>query len=293
VIIPTFNAGNYIAETIQSVLNQTYRNYEVIVVDDGSTDNTLDVLKRFEARIKLLTKSNGGPASARNLGIKNSTGEFIAFQDSDDLWTEDKLDKQVTFLEKHPEVGLLFSEAIMFTEEEGEKKIQRKIGYIVNPSFCNLLYGNCIPNLTVIIRRSCIDKIGLLNESKELIAVEDYEYWLRIAKTFPIAGMPGPLAYYRIREGNLMGDGGNIDKGMRLALAAICEVEKLFPNMWDECKIDRDLLFARLYIRAGFAWKQKGDWKECLSRFAGALKLSRNTRVFRWIIAATLLKRWS
>ncbi len=293
VIIPAYNAEHFVAETIRSVLAQTYSNYEVIAVDDGSTDNTLEVLRRHEPQIKVLTKSNGGPASARNLAIKNSVGEYIAFLDSDDLWIEDKLREQVAFLDKNPELGLLYSEALMFTEEAGEKKIQMKFGYTDNPTFCKLVYGNFIPNLTAVIRRACIDRIGFLNESKALIAVEDYEYWLKIARVFPIAGIPRPLAYYRIREGNLMGDGSDIDKGVNLALAAIREVEKSYPEMWEECGIDRSLLFARMYIRAGFAWKQKGAWKECLLRYVKALRSSRNPKVLRWIAAATLLKRWS
>jgi glycosyltransferase involved in cell wall biosynthesis len=293
VIIPVYNAEEYLAETIRSVFAQTYRDYEIIAVDDGSTDNTLHALRRFEPQIKVLAKTNGGPASARNLAINNSTGEYIAFLDSDDIWIEDKLEEQVAFLDKNTEMGLLFGEALMFVTVNSEKKVQGKIGYTRDPRFCQLLYGDFIPNSTVIIRRACIDKIGLLNESKELIAVEDYEYWMRIAKVFPIAGIPRPLAYYRIRQGNLMGDGGDIDKGLNLALSAINEVEKLFPRMWEECGTDRNLLFARLHVRAGFAWKQKSVWKACFSNFARAVAYSRKPRVFRWIIAATLLKRWS
>jgi glycosyltransferase involved in cell wall biosynthesis len=293
VVIPAYNAEEYLTETIRSVFAQTYRDYEIIAVDDGSTDNTLRALRRFEPRIKVLTKPNGGPASARNLAINNSTGEYIAFLDSDDIWIRDKLEEQVAFLDKNTEMGLLFGEALMFVDEKGEKKIQGKIGYTGDPGFCQLLYGDFIPNSTVIIRRSCVDKIGLLNESKELIAAEDYEYWMRIAKVFPIAGIPRPLVYYRIREGNLMGDGRNIDKGLNLALNVINEVEKLFPRMWEECGTDRNQLIARLHIRAGFAWKQRGFWKECFFKFAKALTYSPKPRVFRWIIAAGLLKRWS
>ncbi len=293
VIIPAFNAEKYLAETIQSVLAQTYESYEVIAVDDGSTDNTLQVLRTFEPQIKVLTKTNGGPATARNLAIGNSTGEFIAFLDSDDIWTTDKLQEQAAFLDDHPGIGLLFSEALMFIVENDEKKIIRKIGYTAGPTFCSLLWGNYIPNSTVVIRRSCIDQVGLLNESKDLIASEDYEYWMRIARRFPLAGIPKPLAHYRVREGNLMGDSKDIDKGVRLALAAICEVEKVYPQMWDECRIDRNKLFARMHIRAGFAWKQRGEWKECLLRFARALGICKKPRVMRWIIAATILKRWS
>jgi glycosyltransferase involved in cell wall biosynthesis len=295
VIIPAFNSEKYIAEAIESVLAQTYRGYEIIVVDDGSTDNTLQLLKQYDSRVKVLTKPNGGPASARNLAIKNSNGEYLAFLDSDDLWMKEKLEEQLAFLEKHPEVGLTFGEMLIFEEKGGKRIIQSKVGYTRDPTFRQLLFGNYIPNSTVVIRRKCVDKVGLLNESKELIAVEDHEYWMRIARSFPLAGIPNPLAYYRIRNGNIMGAGENydIDKGLKLAMAAIGEAEKQFPRMWEECQVDRDLLFARLHIRAGFAWKKRGNWKECMLRFIKALKFSRNPRVVRWIIAATILKRWS
>lgn len=293
VVIPAYNAEDYIAATIESVFAQTCQDYEIIVVDDGSTDRTLQVLRNFEPRIKVLAKPNGGPASARNLAIKNSVGEFIAFLDSDDLWAPGKLAEQIAFLDQHPEVSLLFGEALMFSEINGEKIIQRKIGYTGDPTFRQLLFGDFIPNSTVIIRRACIERVGLLNESRDLIAVEDYEYWMRIAHAFPMAGIAKPLAYYCIRDGNLMGDGGNIDRGHDLAIAAIKEIERQFPQIWEETQVDRDLLFARLQIRAAFAWKERGQWRECLKRFARAFKITRKPRVFRWIIAASLLKRWS
>ena len=213
VIIPAFNTEKFLAETIRSVLDQTYGDYEVIVVDDGSSDGTLDVARSFEPRIKVLAQPNGGPASARNLAIKNSQGDYIAFLDSDDLWMTDKLEEQVAFLESNPAVGLVYSEALMFTGNNGADENQREDRlYLTILHFRSLLFGDYIPNSTVVIRRACVDKVGLLNESRELIGVEDYEYWMRVARHFTMAGIPRPLAYYRIREGNLMGDGRDINK---------------------------------------------------------------------------------
>jgi glycosyltransferase involved in cell wall biosynthesis len=291
VVIPAYNSENLIAETIESVLNQTYQNYEIVAVDDGSTDCTLNVLRRYTPRVKILTKQNGGPASARNLAIQNSSGEYIAFLDNDDLWVEGKLEEQVAFLDKHSDIGLLFSEALMFSQENGKRRILRKIGYTVNPTFYLLLFGNFIPSSTAVIRRACVDKVGLLNES--LIGTDDYEYWMRIARTYPMAAIPKPLAYYRIHEGNYLGDGRHIEKELDLTLAAIYEIEKLFPKMWQEYKIDRDLVLARFHIRAGFAWKLRGDWGNCLRKYLEALSYSIKLRVFRWLVAATILKRWS
>lgn len=293
VIIPAYNAEKYLAETIRSVLDQSYSDFEVIVVDDGSSDGTLGVARGFEPKVKALSKSNGGPASARNLAIRHSQGEYLAFLDSDDLWVEDKLEEQVAVLDANPKVGLVYGEALMFAGNAGEQKVEGKIGFTSDPSFRLLLFGDYIPNSTVMIRRACVDIIGLLNESRELIGVEDYEYWMRMARHFPMIGIPRPLAYYRIREGNLMGDGRDINKGLNLSIAAIREIERLYPNLWEECQVDREKLFARLHIRAGFAWKGKRDWKQCAARFREALDYSSNPVVFRWMVAAMLLKRWS
>lgn len=297
VIIPAYNSAAFIAETIRSVLAQTYDNVEIIVVDDGSTDATLDVLSEFGEQITVLTKSNGGPASARNLAIRNSTGAYIAFLDADDLWMPEKLMEQVAFLESHPEVGMTYSEALMFVEpfEEasGEKQIRGKIGFTGETSFCHLLLGDHIPNSTVLMRRNCVETIGWLNESRALVAVEDYEYWLRLARAFPIRAIAKPMAYYRVHAHNLMGEGDDIEKSLRLPMRALEEIERLFPDCWRECEMEKDVLFARLTIRAGFAYKQRGDWWNCLKKFRQALGHRCNVRVLRWIVAAILLKRWS
>jgi glycosyltransferase involved in cell wall biosynthesis len=91
VIIPAYNTATYLAEAVESVLKQSFRGFEILIVDDGSTDDTLEVARRFEPQVRVFSKENGGPASARNLAINNSTGEYLAFLDSDDLWEEDKL----------------------------------------------------------------------------------------------------------------------------------------------------------------------------------------------------------
>jgi len=290
VIIPAYNAEGYIADTLQSVFEQTYSNYEVIVVDDGSEDGTLPLLESYTPRITVFSKPNGGPASARNVAIRHSDGEFIAFLDSDDLWHRNKLEEQIRFMEENPAIGLAYSEALMVGDGLME---ERKIGFTDNPTFCKLLYGDFIPNSTVVIRRSCVEKVGLLDESRELIAAEDYEYWLRIAKHFTITGIPRPLAYYRVRGGSLMGDGKDIEKGLKLALEVLRRTEERYPQMWVECGIDRELLFARLHVRAGFAWKNAGNWGRCLLKYANALRHRFKLRVLRWIVAATVLKRWS
>jgi glycosyltransferase involved in cell wall biosynthesis len=293
VIIPCYNAAEFISETIESVLCQTLPAAEILVIDDGSTDRSLDVLSRFGSRIRVISKVNGGPASARNLGISAASGDFIALLDSDDLWVEEKLARQMAVMEACPETALLFSEAWMFREEGGERIPLQRIGYTGDPSLRQLLFGDFIPNSTVLLRRECVESIGPLNEKRELIGVEDYEYWMRIARRYRIRGIAEPLAWYRIREGNLMGAGEDIDKGLRLALVALGEIERRAPEIWEDCGVDRGRLHARLHLRAGFAWRRRGEWRRWLEQNLAALGCCAHPRVWRWMIAAALLRRWS
>lgn len=293
VIIPAWNAERYLAETIESALAQTRPPSEIIVVDDGSEDRTLEVAQRYAPRVRAIRKPNGGPASARNEAIRNSSGEYLAFLDSDDVWVADKLEEQVAYLDRHREVGLVYGQALIFTQQGVERVFGRRIGFTEDPSFRLLLYGDFIPNSTVVIRRGCAEAVGPLNERRDLIAVEDYEYWMRIARRFPIAGISRPLAYYRLRDGNLMGDGADIDKGVRLSIAALREIERLHPEIWNEFAVDREMLFARLHIRAGFAWKQRRAWRQVSRQFREALRCRMHPRVVRWMAAAMILREWS
>ena len=191
VIIPTYNRGHLIERSIVSVLNQTYRDFELIVVDDGSTDNTKEVVKSIlDERIKYMRSPvNRGPANARNIGIRGAKGEYIAFQDSDDEWLPDKLEKQVKrFQEASPNTGMVYGR-IAFWEGEvivgeipsKETPTEDKEGYI----FKRLLMGNLIGTPVMLIKKSVLEDVGLFETN--LKALEDYEMALRIAKKYEIA----------------------------------------------------------------------------------------------------------
>jgi glycosyltransferase involved in cell wall biosynthesis len=293
VIIPCHNMAAYLAETIGSVLAQTYPAAEILVIDDGSTDESRAVAASFGPCVSLHTKPNGGPASARNLGMSLAQGTYLAFLDGDDLWHPEKLARQVARMEANPELSLLFSEAWMFRDVEGTRHLLRQIGYTGDPTFRQLLFGDFIPNSTVLLRRSVVEEVGWLNEDRGLIGVEDYEYWMRIAHRRVMEGIAEPLGFYRLREGNLMGDGSDIEKGLRLVLAALSSIEARLPGMWEETGVDREALRARLHIRAGFAWKQRYAWGAALGHYREALRHWPHPRVLRWILAASLLQRWS
>jgi glycosyltransferase involved in cell wall biosynthesis len=121
VIIPTYNSANYLPEAIESVLAQTYKNFEIVVIDDGSTDNTKEVVVPYLDQIVFLETENGDPAKARNHGIRKSSGEYVAFLDADDIWCPDKLERQLAYFSKNPHYHLVFSDAY----ETGVNNLQK------------------------------------------------------------------------------------------------------------------------------------------------------------------------
>ena len=202
IVIPTFNCESYIGEAVDSVLRQDYRSFEIIVVDDGSTDNTRQVLEKYRGKIRYIYQENGGRSAARNRGIKETRGEYIAFLDADDLWENNKLALQMEYFLKHPDVSLVYADALTFRGSE-----------IVAPSmfqdrepfsgdcFLALLRENFIPTQTVIVKKECFKNSGLFDEALEVS--EDYDLWLRIAKEYKLSYVPKVLASYRLHEANV------------------------------------------------------------------------------------------
>jgi glycosyltransferase involved in cell wall biosynthesis len=194
VIIPVYNGEQYIQSTVDAIFQQTYPIHEVIIVDDGSTDRTWSVVQKLihtSTKIIFLKQKNAGPASARNTGIRQSTGEYIAFCDADDVWVPEKIEKQMKVFE-HTNASLVFSGIRYIGLQTGELLPDNDV------SVKKLFQKNYIPNSSVVLHRSIIDSVGLINESKIFFAVEDYQYWLRIATNHVIFGIPEPLVQYRV-----------------------------------------------------------------------------------------------
>ncbi|MCJ7647562.1 MAG: glycosyltransferase [Candidatus Lokiarchaeota archaeon] len=184
VITPTYNRGEVFKETIQSVLNQTYHNFEYIIVDDGSTDNTKEIVQSFhDKRIKYINQQHvGTPASGRNTGIKNAKGEFIAFLDSDDIWFPQKLEIQLKEFQKNADILIVATNGIIIPLRPYRNYLSIKKNLVV--SFRDLIVNkkNPIINSTVLIKRTAIEAIGLIDEEPSIRALEDYDYWLRVLK---------------------------------------------------------------------------------------------------------------
>jgi len=204
VIVPTYNRADLISETIESILNQTYKNFELIIVDDGSTDNTEKVIRKFkDNRIKYIkTDYSGVPARPRNIGIKKAKGEYIAFLDSDDMWLPEKLEKQIKVFQASNETAMLYTR---FRTIEGEiisNRIFPENGmYKSGNMFKSIYLRNLIACSSVMIKRSVLDQVGLFNTDPNLIAIEDADLWLRIALKYNIKCTADlPLLIYRIHS---------------------------------------------------------------------------------------------
>ena len=204
VIMPAYNAEKYIADSIRSVIAQTYSDWELIVVDDGSTDTTAAVVREFvsrDSRIKYIFQENGLPGKARNTGIANSSGPLIAFLDSDDLWIETKLERQTRVLAEN-NVDVVFSDAFIFKGDdttEETKTFKSPAGRFLGPDLLDsLIRLNRIAVLTVLLKRTALDRVGLFEEGKAYHGVEDYDLWLRLAEADVVFyGLPNALARYR------------------------------------------------------------------------------------------------
>ena len=183
--MPSFNSGRYIHNTIKSVVSQSYNNWELIIIDNHSTDNTLDIVRSFnDDRINILSINNKGIiASSRNLGIKKSTGELIAFLDSDDLWYPSKIEVCLNYLSK--DIWFVCHSEVWSYQNKGKEIKRRKINYGHNgkTTFEKLLFeGNCISTSAVMIEKKHLIEVGCFNISSDLITVEDYHLWLKLLR---------------------------------------------------------------------------------------------------------------
>ncbi len=182
VVVPTFNRAHCLGETLESIVSQSYRDFELIVVDDGSTDATGEVVQRFAKARYLRLSENAGVSHARNRGIALACGEFICFLDSDDLWLKDKLERQIEWMDAHPECTVCYTDEIWIRN-----------GVRVNPmkkhgKYSGDIFRHCLPLCivspsSVLMRASLFEEVGRFDES--LPACEDYDLWLRIALRHP------------------------------------------------------------------------------------------------------------
>jgi GT2 family glycosyltransferase len=206
VIIPTYNRANLIGETLDSVLAQTYHNFEIIVVDDGSTDNTPAVISTgYKNLVRYIRQENAGQAAARNAGIRAANGIYVAFLDDDDLWLPHKLAQQMALFEGNSAVRWVYCDAQVFDGTSGQALHNFSQ---INPPHTGqtahyLLERNFIASPTPIIRRDIFEKVGYFDESGLLRQREDWDMWLRLAADYSVSYVSEVLARYRVHLGSV------------------------------------------------------------------------------------------
>ena len=270
VIIPAFNAEEYIAETLDSVLAQTYRDYEILIIDDGSTDGTRRVLGDYEKQIRIIQKENGGPASARNVGIQHAQGEYLAFLDSDDLWHPEKLQRQVDLLDSSPRIGLVHTARIYFEDDNPTCETLREIAEEdqAEDAFARLFRRNFIGNSTVMARRECFGEVGPFNEAPEFLGTEDYEMWLRIAHRYPVAYIGELLSKYRLRQGQLS---SKIEKAYQNEVHVIQQALRIFPDLQKRTDMSVEERLGLLAFEYGRDYFVAGDFSNARQKFSESL----------------------
>ncbi|MBW2183914.1 MAG: glycosyltransferase [Deltaproteobacteria bacterium] len=228
VIIPTYNRAHVLREAIDSVLSQKYSDLELLVVDDGSTDHTKEVVSSYTSKLAYIYQEHQGVSAARNRGIKHTKGDYLAFLDSDDLWLPDKLSTQMRFMEDHPEIHICYTE---------ERWIRR--GVRVNPmkkhrKYSGMIFEHCLPLCivspsSVLIARSLLEEIGVFDE--ELKVCEDYDLWLRISARYPIYLLDTPLIIKRGGHDDQLSKAMNGQDRFRIkALVKLLESDSLPPH---------------------------------------------------------------
>jgi len=258
VLIATFNCAKYIAGAIDSVLDQTCTDYEIIIVDDGSTDETKPIIKTYlnkkSDKIKYYYQENQGLACARNNAIKYSKGKYLAFLDADDKWAPRRLESGVNILDNEPDIGLVHSNDIKIDENgdllKGYTKHKKHLsGYISEDLLLRKIH---IQGATVLFRRECLDKVGSLDPHLTYLGAEDRDLWYRISKEFKVKYVDRKLAYYRIRKDSLSRNTTNMLK------ARYYIVNKFYPSNRGKIVLRKRILSAiHMEIADSLYWFSK------------------------------------
>ena len=288
VVIPAYNAERWIGETLESVLAQEAPDLEVLVVDDGSTDDTAAVVARFPS-VRCLRKPNGGLGSARNAGIRAATGRYVAFVDSDDVWLPGKLSAQIDLLDR---TGLAWAycDAIVFDEVTG-RKLHRMSERNPMPSgdvLETLFLGCFIASPTPVVRRSVFDEVGLFSEVGIVHMREDWDMWLRIAARYPVGLVPHALARYRTHPSN----NTSRESPALVYDSTIAVIESACQRDPARLQPLRDRAVANLSVSVGRLCARRGDLSRARSLFRQAIRLGRRDPQPFLYWAASMVGSW-
>jgi glycosyltransferase involved in cell wall biosynthesis len=256
IIIPAFNAAKYLPAALESVSSQTFEDWQILLVDDGSTDNTAEVvapfLDRFGSKIRFIRQNNRGLPAARNVAIQASTAEFLALLDADDVWLPCRLSESLKAFAERPQVGLAYG-LVTHIDQEGrlggtfEGNRRNAEGRIAPYIYMRKVE---LPCPTVTFRRRCIDEVGIFDETMR--ATEDRDLWLRIALRYEVAFVPKVIAYYRLSPNSMSAD------SQRMLKAQLHFIRKHYGA--EGCGLrSRQIAWARVYKQQAETLKRRNQ----------------------------------
>lgn len=270
VIIPTYNQAQYVLESIRSVLNQTYPDFELIVVDDGSTDETPQSLALInDTRLQVIRQANKGLSAARNTGIKESTAPLITFLDSDDFFFPNKLTVLSEYLNSHPNIGLV-SGGTQFIDQNG-RQISQNIKSLENLNLSTLLVSNPLCVSAIMMRRAWIDQVGMFDET--LRACEDWDLWQRLAYAgCQFAGVEHIVVAYRYHVGQMTRESD------RMCKAIFTVIDKFFrqTGISDEIIARKNSIYASALLNAAAYAYNANEYQKAQNDIIEAVRLDPN-----------------
>lgn len=287
VIITTFNRAVLLEQTLQSVIKQTYRDFEVLLVDDGSSDATAEVASKYKPLVKYIYQTNKGQSPARNAGIKAARGEFVAFVDDDDLWLPEKLEYQMKTMKELSGNALIYCDTEMFDNDSGSTLYRfstRRRPY--SGSVAAKLYLGCfVSSPTPLVRRSIFDEVGFFSESKVTRLHEDWDMWLRISSKVPFVYIDKVLARYRLHKTNML-TCASADEFHTCGMAIISRAADFAPQIFGPVRRRAE---SNQFVRTGNAYLARKNLAAARAMYLKAIQMNRSNMAAYRNCCASLL----
>ena len=289
-IIATFNHARFLGAAIDSALAQTLGAVDVVVVDDGSTDDTPAVLARYAGRVRVLRQPNRGLAAARNAGLAAARGTYVAFLDADDVMAPTKLAAQLEMLERSPTIGWTYCDVLIETvATRTTVTASERFGYGARALdgwlFPELIHGNFIPAIAPMIRRTALDAAGGFDE--RLTALEDWDMWLRLSLIAEARYTPAVLVTYRIRPGGMSEDRARMDRNR---FCVLDKINRTRPVALESLGNAGRRIIADTHNWLGKEAYASGDWSEARRRFAASVLTVPWQREAPWLLGKSLVR---
>jgi glycosyltransferase involved in cell wall biosynthesis len=299
VVIPSYNHAEYVTEAVESALRQTSEKLEVIVIDDGSTDDTPIRLEPYRGRIRYIRQENRGLPAARNVGIRHANGEWVAFLDADDLWHPQKTEAQLGAIARTPDAAVVGSPETALVPDELPRNPSLKLLGVRD-----FLVSTPITASSTMVRRSCLEEVGLFDES--LTSGEDRDMWLRLAARFAVYQVASPCWWYRHHEGQMSQNASRMFDNARRVLDKFFRVHSEYGELRPLAKGFMHLAAAQCYYEQGarisalthllqsWRWHRSAiSDRHCWIRLKLLVKFSFGEMLFRQMKAVLFLRQWS